>query len=166
MPAAIISVDVPPQRLRRREQAWGRVVPSEQVADGSPEKIGDAPPPQVSGTTVHHMAALAECHQTGRMTIVRIMLDTHCGQDDAPCLVAGVVQDAGPFRLVTCVVTPGALISIIPAPIRQLPDLLAVWSIASFTTTLGAAEANSGTDLRPVDRIKPAELGLNGHRLG
>jgi hypothetical protein len=60
---------------------------------------------------------------------------------------------------------PDLVVLVPPAPIPKMTDQAAVGSPAALTSALGATEADDGRELGPVDRVEPAMLATDRHRL-
>lgn len=89
------------------------------------------------------------------------------GQDHA-CGSYGTKSIVGPTRRTDealCPVTPGALPSVPPAPIRQMEDAPSMRTGADLATSLGSLEADHGREMRPVGGVDEAVLAPDPLRL-
>ena len=82
-------------------------------------------------------------------------------QDDAGLAELYRFLDIRPSRRPTPAVAPRVAHSVEPAAIGQGADGLTMRPAAPLADTSGALEAHTSADLRPVDRIEPAQLTID-----
>ncbi len=114
------------------------------------------------------MAALAKRAQVGGIVVGHVMIEMSAGDHDVD--VAGWdlgwetlgrwKVGAGPPPLL---VTPALSLVIVPTAIGQLANEPLVRTLALFTAAIGAAEADRGRKLFPVDGIEASHLRFNRH---
>ena len=114
---------------------------------------------------VKHMATLAECREIALATVGRIMIEVRAGQNHSrrPHGPQNVVPDH--ICAAAAAVSPAMLHRIPPAPVTEVANKLTVGPRAMVATSLGSGEPNEPRQLEPVDRIKPAMFGTDGHRV-
>ena len=108
-----------------------------------------------------HVAALAETFQVALPVVARIMIEMRRRQDDAGLSERHRLLDIRPSRWPAPTITPRVARGVEPATIGQATDSLTMRPAASLADTTGALEAHASADLRPVDRVEPAQLTLD-----
>jgi hypothetical protein len=108
-----------------------------------------------------HMAALAEAFQVALTVVARVMIEMCRRQDDAGLAELHRFLDIRPSRWPTPAVAPRVAHSVEPAAVRQAADGLTMRPTTPLADTAGALEAHASADLRPVDRIKPAQFTID-----
>src|SRR5690242_1339625 len=112
---------------------------------------------------VDQMAALAERPQIAGAAIAWIVVEMGGGQDHPPDAHCRIVDDVRPSRWSAAIISPKASLVIEPAAVGELSDPLTMWPATLLAAASGAAEADRGADLRPVDGIEPTEFGADRH---
>lgn len=135
------------------------VRPEKQVADRPTAQVVLAALGEMVGAIVAQVAALAEAAQVGQAAVRGVVVEMGGGEDDtgAPQRCLGRRLRAGP----AAAVAPDR--AVLPPSVSHAGDGLAVGAAACLTAPAGTAEADQATDLRPVDRVEPAQGGADGH---
>ena len=128
-------------------------------------------------SVVAHMAPLAERSEVARSVVAGIVVQVRAGEHDARDPQRGGRVDAGEARLRACQlhrcgqtanppalpVAPACGVLVPPHPIAEMQHVAAVRATAMLAAPLGAAEADKGRQLAPVDRVKPAMFARDRH---
>lgn len=133
------------------------IEPQEQITDGPAHPVGQPSLRQMMRPVMDQVAALAEALQVGRVAVRRVMVEMRGSEDDAGDAYS--VKINAPWRraLVAVAIAPAGVAAVEPPPVRQAHHLGAVAAAADFAAALGAPEPDLPAQLRPVDRIEPAE---------
>lgn len=114
------------------------------------------------------MAALAKRTKVGRIIVGDVMIEMGAGDHDVDeaggnpgweMLGGWQVSSRSPPLLVT----PALSLVIVPTAIGQLANEPLVRTLALFTAAIGAAKADRGRKLWPVDGIEAAHFGPDWH---
>lgn len=141
-----------------------RVGSKEQVAQRPPTQVGQSPAPQVLGSVVDQMAALAPgCEipvaiEAGVVLAVTGRQDWHCQSGPRQRLEPGFTAQApSPAG------APMPGLSVEPGAVGKTDDHLPMRAPAGFAASAGAAEADHRRELWPVDRVEVAVFGADRH---
>jgi hypothetical protein len=124
-----------------------------------------------------HMAALTKRREVSWPVIARIMVEVRGGEYDArdphwswrlnagesglhPCQLLRRRQAANPSALP---IAPALCVLVPPSPITQVQHVATVRATAMLATSFGAAEADDGGELAPIDWIEPAVFARDRH---
>jgi hypothetical protein len=144
-----------------RQCTAGGIGTEEQIPERPPQQICDPSSGQMVRSIMNHVAALAETLQVALPVVARIMIEMRRRQDDAGLSERHRILDIRPSRWPAPTITPRVARGVEPATIGQATDSLAMRPAASLADTTGALEAHPSADLRPVDRIKPAQFTID-----
>ena len=108
-----------------------------------------------------HVAALAETLQVALPVVARIMIEMRRRQDDAGLSERHRILDIRPSYWPAPTITPRVARGVEPTTIGQATDSLTMRPTASLADATSALEAHASADLRPVDRVEPAQLTLD-----
>ena len=149
-------------RKSERVWAWLRAIEAQkQISYGVAHPQRERAPPPVLLAVVKHVATLAEGLQISQ-PVGGIMVEMRRRQRHPGRANGDVVSHKAQSSSAT--VAPGLLVFVPPSTIAQVPDLPAMRAAAPLTPSLGPLKPDHRRKLRPVDRIKPFELGADRHR--
>lgn len=115
---------------------------------------------------VEHVAALAPRREVGRRVVGCVVVSVRGGQHDtgSPDSRKHVVGADGKTDDPAGTITPGLGLVVPPSAIREAEHPLPVRAPASLASALGAAEADRGRQLAPIDRIEEPMFSADRHR--
>src|SRR5689334_18041292 len=111
---------------------------------------------------VQHMASLAQCLDVAMAppAVGRIVVKMGCRQHDLGRSDQSTVGKGRYGDLAAATVAPGIARLVPPPAVTEMPHGLAMRPPARLAPTLGPHEPDPAADLRPVDRVEVAQLGL------
>jgi len=111
-----------------------------------------------------HVAALTQAFQVALPVVARIMIEMRRRQDDAGPPEGHRLLDIRPSCWPAPAAAPGVAHRVEPTAIGQAADGLSVRPAAPLADTSGALETHASADLRPVDRVEPAQFTIDRQR--
>ena len=144
-----------------RQCTAGGIGTKEQIPERPTQPIRDPSAGQMVRTIMDHVAALTQAFQVALPVVARIMIEMRRRQDDAGLPERHRLLDIRPSRWPAPAAAPGVAHRVEPTAIGQAADGLSVRPAAPLADTTGALETHASADLRPVDRVEPAQFTID-----